>query len=339
MGTLRIHFTMEDLARTRLARGADPMWEIVLSRFRLREGSVLPFRPWFRQVQTRRAGWQEHRRQLSLLSALLPTGVYFPDFLTPAAGLHGLDAGLDALRSTPRRRLSGELAQMSRTAPVPVAIRGLADGDAELLGAVAAAFRRWDAELIAPYRPVLDRAVAADLAVRAHALATGGLEALLAGLSPLARWRPPVLEVDYPETRDLVLDGRGLTLVPSFFCFRKMISLADASLSPTLLYPIDRSLLWAETVRRSSGSLATLLGATRAELLRVAEAGVTTSQLAIRLGIAPSSVSRHAATLAAAGLLDRIRHGAAVWHLRTPLGQALLDGAADRDPVSATRAE
>ncbi len=35
MGTLSIHFTAEDVARTRLARRPDPLWEIVCSLHRL----------------------------------------------------------------------------------------------------------------------------------------------------------------------------------------------------------------------------------------------------------------------------------------------------------------
>ncbi|MGW0561714.1 hypothetical protein ACWDZ4_14150 [Streptomyces sp. NPDC003016] len=40
-------------------------------------------------------------------------------------------------------------------------------------------------------------------------------------------WRPPVLEVDHPVGRDLQLEGRGLLLIPSYFCWRRPITLID----------------------------------------------------------------------------------------------------------------
>ncbi|MFD1271279.1 hypothetical protein ACFQ51_02890 [Streptomyces kaempferi] len=56
--------------------------------------------------------------------------------------------------------------------------------------------------------------------MRSRALLDGGTQALLEGLRPMARWNAPVLEVNYPVERDLYLDGRGLLLVPSYFCWR-----------------------------------------------------------------------------------------------------------------------
>jgi hypothetical protein len=90
MGVLRIHFTAEDLARTRLATGLDPMWEVVLGQFRLRRPEALPFRRWARDVRGLPA---LPRQAVELLRAVLPPGRYFPDFLTPPEAVRGLPPG------------------------------------------------------------------------------------------------------------------------------------------------------------------------------------------------------------------------------------------------------
>ncbi len=98
----------------------------------------------------------------------------------------------------------------------------------------------YDAGFVAPYRPWIDAAVASDVAWRSRELAAGGVRALLETFRPMARWSPPVLEVAYPVERDLHLAGRGLLLVPSYFCWRRPITLFDAALLPVLVYPVEK---------------------------------------------------------------------------------------------------
>jgi DNA-binding transcriptional ArsR family regulator len=155
-------------------------------------------------------------------------------------------------------------------------------------------------------------------------MVTGGLDGLLASMRPLMRWRPPVLEVDYNIDRDLHLRGRGLRFVPSYFCSRVPVSLADPELPPVLVYPIAQQFTWRPLVR-PSGSLDKLVGPTRAAVLRAIGTGATTTQLARRLEASLASVSRHAGVLRDAGLVRSDRDGAAVLHSLTSLGTALRD--------------
>jgi DNA-binding transcriptional ArsR family regulator len=226
--------------------------------------------------------------------------------------------------STPRWRLRRDMARLAGAAGVPGWLRPLAEGDVSTLRRLAEAFRVHHDLLLAPWRDRIAGAVAADQARRARLLAGGGVEAMFAGLRPWMRWRFPVLEVDYPETRDLVLGGRGLLLVPSFFCFPRPVSLADPRLRPQLLYPVDQELRWSVAVDDAASSLVALLGANRARLLRAVDAGATTSQLAERVGTTLSSASRHAAVLRSAGLVASVRDQNAVCHSLTPLGRSLL---------------
>src|SRR5487761_1249808 len=67
--------------------------------------------------------------------------------------------------------------------------------------------------------PQVQAHVHADRAVRAGILLDRGLTGLLRGLHPSMRWKAPVLSFHCGRIdRELRLAGRGLLLLPSFFC-------------------------------------------------------------------------------------------------------------------------
>jgi DNA-binding transcriptional ArsR family regulator len=319
-GTLRIHFTAEDLARTQVAPEPDPFWEMVFSQDRLADPDPpVVLRPWLSRVRADR----RLEPGVRALAALAPSGPYFPDFLTPPEGRHGLDSGLRALMSTPKRRLTLELEKLAAWSPVPSWTRPLAEGHVPALTTLARTLRSYHEAAIKPYAHLIRPAIEAELAHRAR----GGDDAdtLLRGMAPLMRWRPPVLEVGrYPVSRDVHLRGRGLRLVPSFFCRHAPVALADADLPPTLVFPIDPRSHWHAIANKA---LVALLGTTRATVLAAVDSGATTSELATRAGTSAASVSRHTQVLREAGLIETTRCGTAVLHTLTPLGIALLEGA------------
>jgi DNA-binding transcriptional ArsR family regulator len=318
---LRIHFTADDLARTRIAAGPDVMWEIVLSLQLLqnREGAAI-FDGWRRQVRGRLGPW------LRPLVTLAPHAAYFPDFLTPADGGSGLEQGLDRLLSTPRGRLRDELRLLACHGRLPRWTEDLAEGDIETFRTLDRAVRAYHDAVIAPAWPTVRTCVGADRARRTHALAEGGCERLLNGFRPLMRWNPPLLEADYPVDRDLVLAGRGLLLVPAYFCWRTPVTLADDELRPVLVLPIEHDPRATPEKPSCAGDrpLTELLGRTRAAVLRAVESGGTTTELSRRSGTSLASASQHATVLREAGLISTRRDGGAVLHTLTPLGIAVL---------------
>ncbi|GHH31467.1 transcriptional regulator [Lentzea cavernae] len=325
MPSLRIHFTMRDMGRTRLAGDGDPLWEVMHSGFRLNYHDEDPaFGQWKRSLLGN--GTAEVRAGAALLAVLAPRGPYFPDFLTPPEASRGLEEGLEAMLSTPRGRLRAELSRLAENSPVPSRFQALAEGKPAVLRGVAAVLRAFHSAVISPHDGAVRSAVAADRARRSRVLAEQGVEGLLATL-PSARWESPVLEIEYGVDRDLHLDGRGLLLVPSFFCKRLPLSLADPAMPPALIYPIDNALRWESLAANRPGGLEALMGPTRAAVLvAVGErAGATTTQLAKRLSASPASASRHTAVLRAAGLITTHRDGPAMLHTLTPLGIALLE--------------
>lgn len=313
---LRIHFTDEDLARTVVAPTADPLWELVLSRFRLDEHNPA-FHSWSRAVRGRIGRYGPAVRALQVLT---PEGPYFPDLLTPPEGADGLEAGLAAIRAVPAARVAAEFAFMGR---LPEWAAPLARGDAATVEVLVKALRALHNVLVAPFAEVIQESVDTDRARRARDLMDGGVHGLLSGFAPFARWEPPVLEADYPVSRDLHLAGRGIRLVPSYFCHGRAISLADPKLPPVLVYPISDTDRWEGV---AADGLAALLGATRSAVLTSARAGAGTTELARRVGTSAASVSRHTAVLRAAGLLRTTRRGAHTEHSLTPLGESLIAG-------------
>ncbi|MGV2915734.1 helix-turn-helix domain-containing protein [Streptomyces alfalfae] len=325
---LRIHFTGTDLESVGLARGPDPLWEIVCSLCRLqtREGAMAfgPWRLWVGGL-VRQGG--AAREAASALRTLVPRAAYFPDFLTPHVedGRNDLQSGIDRVLATPRRRLRHELALLSAGGGQPWAGAELARGDVTTVNALGGKLRTYHQEFIAPLGNRIGTATAADVAWRTRVLADGGTRALLNSLRPMAVWEPPVLTVDYPVERDLHLNGRGLLLVPSYFCWQRPISLADDQLRPVLIYPVDKS---PSSAAAPSASLSRMLGSARAALLSEAAAltCATTSELADATGLSLPSVSQQLTVLRDGGLVSSQRDGKRVLHTATPLGLRLLDG-------------
>ncbi|QXE32932.1 winged helix-turn-helix domain-containing protein [Streptomyces sp. GMY02] len=325
---LRVHFTADDLSRVRFAPGPDPLWETVLSLTSLgtaARGRAF-FAPWRNQARAELG--RLPRWQLRMLRHLAPPVGDFPDFLTPPQASQGVDAGIEAVLSTPRRRLRRELTLLPGA---PSWARQLADGEPAMLDRLGQALYAYHHAAITPHYPRMQALIDAERAARARTLLDHGAQGLLAGLGPAMRWSPPVLEVDYPKHRDIHLAGRGLVLVPSAFCWHTPVTLIDPSLPPVLVYPLPRTPAWWTNPTRIPGArtLAGLLGPTRAACLRVIEDGCTTGELARRTGTAPATASEHAGTLREAGLATSTRHGNTVLHTLTPLGAALLKASPD----------
>lgn len=327
---LRIHFEDRDLARVQIAAEPDPLWETVLAMHHLvPPGRGVPvFGPW--RARARR---ELDERGLipaaRLIGALAPAHApYFPDFLTPDAARDGLAAGLAALRDTPRGRLAAESARAALPARLPRWTGALAAGSRQPLDELAAALQEVHRAVIAPDWTEAAATVDSDRGARARTLCRDGVDRLLHTFRPMLRWEPPVLHVDYPQDRDLWLQGRGLRLIPSHFCWRRPIALADPGLPPVLVHPVEHPTSWAPATTRSCHpqALSTLLGRTRARILAALDAPATTGELARRLRVSAPSASEHVSALREANLARSRRDGGCVIHALTPLGTALLHG-------------
>ncbi|MFH8760572.1 ArsR/SmtB family transcription factor [Streptomyces atroolivaceus] len=325
---LRIHFSDADLARTRVATAPDPVWEIAASLHRLqsRKGRWA-YAEWYRTARQQLRDKGLERLLRSVLLPLYPRAAYFPDFLTPAHAVGDLAMGMESIVATPPQRVLDEVAILDRTVGAPTWAGRLTrlESRKEFVGMV----RAYHDAVVAPYEEQTQARIEAERAVRCRGLLDGGVEGMLSGLGPMLRWRPPVLEVSYPKQaadRDLYLDGRGLTLVPSYFNWGEPVAFADPQLPPVLWYSMlhEPSPLDAPYEEAADRPLITLLGRARAVALRAASTGATTTEIARAAGVSTSSASRHATALRDARLITTVRHGPAVLHTLTPAGASLL---------------
>ncbi len=332
---LRIHFTGDDLARTRIASSPDPLWETVLSWHMIRSRGTDPsLLHWKRQVLAGLRPGAPTRAEVAPLLAVNPPLGYFPDLLTPAEAEQGLEAGLEAILAQPKSRLRREIGKLSEVhGGLDAETIDLAEGRVPALGRLGHALRRYHQHAIAPIADRIQVAFDADRAQRAQSFLKGGIAAVLTGLHHTAVFRDNVLEIsDSLASKDIHLDGRGLRLVPSYFkeTRTRLMTLADPALPQVLVYPVDRSAGLVASAAREP--IAALLGRTRAALLELTETGGSTSQLAKRLGISPAAASQHLTIMREAGLIISVREANTMRHLTTALGRAILEGrGAQRD--------
>jgi hypothetical protein len=317
---LKIHFTEKDLARIKIAASADPMWEVVTSAYRLR-------RPEASRVY---GEWRNESRGLipatgKALMDVIPAYGYCPDFLTPADSGMDIHDSASALARTPEAELRRDLGEFAiQGNRIPPWLRRLADGESSALRGLGTVAQDYFRQCLAPHWSHVTRTVAKDRALRAEALLSGGLDLLLSTLHKSARWRAPVLEVDFPVDQDLHLNGRGLRLIPSFFCHGMPTTYKNPGLSPVLVYSIDHQGP-LNIAGRDLGALSALLGETRSRVLEtVARGDCNTSQLADRTSTSLATASQHASILRNAGLIASHKIGKSMVHVATELGLALL---------------
>jgi DNA-binding transcriptional ArsR family regulator len=323
---LRIFFSPDDIARTRLAPTPDPLWETVLSLHVLSHRRADATHGEWRNAATadlRASGVTPHLRTLATLN---PAEGYFPDLLTPAAGLDGLDAGLDAIENTPKTQLRREISRLAEERPVTSELADLARGEAFALHKLTEAIRAYFDIALAPVWSRIEAVVDGDRQRRVRAVAGQGTEGLLESLRPAMRWQSGELLVDYPFDQELHLDGRGLLLVPSYFCWRYPVTLLDPELPPVLVYPAQRTEPAPERSDANHRALAALVGGTRAAALAAIGDGCSTTDLARRVGISAAAASQHATVLRNAGLITSHRDRNTMLHTVTSLGFAILNG-------------
>jgi DNA-binding transcriptional ArsR family regulator len=153
---------------------------------------------------------------------------------------------------------------------------------------------------------------------------------LVHGVEPVDRIRAgagdqgPVLTAPYPVNHDLRLRGRGVRLVPSYFCHTTPIAIADPELPPVVVYPVRGHQAGPRTAAGPPAALAPLLGTARSRVLDALTVTVPTGAIAARLGMPASTVSGHLKVLRAAGLVRSERVGTHVVHRLTGRGRHLL---------------
>ncbi len=328
---ITIPLSTEDLTKVRLA--PSPLWETVAS-----FGVLL-----HHGRQSVHAPWVVHARRvlpgidLSPLLAAMCVESACPDFLSPPPDDSVATFGeeLERSRATPPEVVLEEVETLVR---VENEVFGLAPDKEQMIGTyledpegslkrLVDALDRYHDLAIAPYWPRIQEHVEGDTLKRGHALALGGVEALLSGLHPKVSYSGGTLELDKPY--DVVIEpaGRGLTLVPCVFVWPRVEVLVQPGYRPTLAYgPRGAANLWTSSSPAPNGTaLEAALGAGRASVLKaLLPVPATTTELAHRLSLSPAAVSAHLSRLKAAELVEPHRSGRRVYYRLSCAGESLL---------------
>ncbi len=322
---LGLRFDTSDVLGLRFARS--PLWETMEALRVTRE----PWRQAYHLSWLRTVDLRALAPAAEVLGPLVPRPGSTPDFLTPipTGPTTGLDDDLAAVAATPVDQVVHDLEECLRhpgAAPSVLAgVRRLLIDPAHSLERIVAAQRTCWEQLIRPFWATIDDLLAADIAHRAAALATGGLGSVLDTLHRQIAWTDDTLLVSggHHGTTDHVR-GRGLVLIPSVFVWPDVVAITDLPMQPTLFYPARGvGTLWPPAPARGPGALGELVGATRAGLLRALAEEASTTTLARRIGLGLPTTSTHLKTLRDNGLVTSRRAGREVLHRRTALGSAL----------------
>lgn len=324
---IRIEFTADDIARTRVASTESAFAETLFGLGSLRmsrpERVALPWR-------------RDRDRMTSELAAFLaPCSTVQTDLFTPTGSAAEWGEATDRLLGMPDPTMRAELeVTHCRGMNTPPWLDGIGRAELPARRRLAGALTRVHRRLVEPHWPGMRVVIEAERARLQRILAEGGVDRLLSEFHPLARWRHGALELPTAGNRSKQqpltarLGGRGIVLVPSVLCPVGPVPFFpyDGDGPAMLFFPVvDEQARLGSTIRRNGAALATLLGRTRAAALEVIASGCTTTELARRLGVSAATASQHASALRGAGLVASRRDANRMVHTVTALGTQLLE--------------
>ncbi|MEU5097712.1 DUF5937 family protein [Streptomyces sp. NPDC020996] len=321
-----LHFGEDDFLRCRFA--VSPLWETQQAVRMLK----YPERHGYHAHWLRRTGRAAAALDLTDLWLLMPRYGHCPDWLCPPpiGPAAGFEEEIAAVRASDPEEARADTAKSLADTPGALdsaqARRWLRD-PARMVRELSDTMEEVWRTLLAPDWTRLRALLEADVAFHSRRLAEVGLGRLLPEINRRFGWRAGTLTVEFRGRHERHLGGQGLVLMPSVFLWPDVVSTFDPPWQPTLAYPA-RGIggLWAAPDDRAPEALVRLLGRGRAAVLAALDEPAATTALALRLGLAPSSVSAHLTVLREAGLLTSRRYGHQVLYERTPLGIALVSG-------------
>jgi biotin operon repressor len=311
-----------DLAGVRFA--VSPLNELVLSLRAWRDPGRYPLNlRWLHALEEVRGSLDE-----AMLLALTNNRLWTPDFLNPRpySPLTRIDDELAQVAGVDPGVVRRGLREVHGPGPLPVALRGAAP---RVLTRIVTALTAYWQLCFEPHWPRMRALLEGDVTYRGRQIAQRGLATMFAGLSPTVRLVDNVVEVELRSKVDYhrATDGE-LTLVPSMWTVNASTPIS-ADEPPVILYPARGvATLWEPQIMPATDALAGLLGATRAGLLIQLTTPVSSTELAVRLGVTATAVNQHLRALHAGGLLVSARHGRSVLYRRSDLGDQLAGGRA-----------
>lgn len=318
--------TPEDFVNLRFAYS--PLFELVMSYRTLHHYSPQRglYRRWIDEAEDALYGLE-----LPYLHALTTPQYQIPDFLTPTptAPITDLETEIERLRATPNdviRKTVQETIDLCGESEILVQFVAY---PRELLDCLIDDMRLYWQRTLAHHWPSMMSVLESDVLYWARQLAVDGSSALLNGLYPSLQLRGSRIEYDISHkpmhsSRDYVLHGEGLQLIPGIFSKSIMWQLAE-EWRPMLMYQArGTGLWWRPALPTPDQSLEIALGEGRARVLRVLSTPANTGEIGRQLEITAGAASQHLSRLNQAGLVEPRRSGRRVYYYLTQRGEQLL---------------
>lgn len=264
---------------------------------------------------------------VAALRAFQPAHGPCPDFVhpPPETAVTDLELELTRMVATPPDQIRREVSARYRETGVPEPLRGFLETPETAIVELADLVRAYWARVLAPHWERIRTALEGDVLCRAQQAASNGIQALLGDIDHSVRYETSRLVIETSPSGSLELDGQGLLLVPSVFVWPAVDIIKDAVWQPTLIYPARGSGLVWEPPSPPGDALVALIGARRAAILVTLDTPCSTTSLARRLDVSPSSVSQHLAVLHDARMIERHRVGRVVLYRRSVAGNLLVN--------------
>jgi DNA-binding transcriptional ArsR family regulator len=317
---IQLRLATGDLERMRF--DLSPMVEVVQSGRMLCSGrSRPPYEDWYGEARAR-----VHTLDAELLALVLPNAPFIADFLVERPG-HGttIDEHLRAIADYPPDLLRRDLLVVW-PGPRPPRLAELLSDPAGAPRRIADVLHDYWSLLIEPHWRRMKAVLRDDLAYRATRLAADGVDGMLTDLHSELSIADGTLLIDKPR-HDLEqdLDGAGLCLVPSVFSWPELIVMCRPGETADITYGCRAAAtVWGAAPPLLDDPLGSLLGRSRAEILRGLGQPHTTSDLAAELALSMPAVSQHLGVLRRGGLVASWRSGRHVFYQRTSLATSLL---------------
>jgi DNA-binding transcriptional ArsR family regulator len=313
----------EVLGNTRFA--FSPMSELTLSvRLLGCPMAAHPHTPWIREARSRL-----EEVDVELLHAVAPPGKWIASSLMPGGKPDtSIESQLQALATSDPSALREDLDEVWAERGLPRRVRDLfAPGGGGLTRLSETMWDYWDAA-IGPFWPRMCAVLEDDVSHRAGALVNDGLLGLLTDLHPEVSVGDGRLYIDKPHHSGGEYEAGQMTLTPSVFAFPHLI--VDEHAEGYRLVYAARGVgrVWeglaADDTNADDDHLVSLLGRTRAAVLRHTAIPMSTTQIAKQLDQTPGSVSQHLMVLRSAGLVRSWRSGRSVLYRQTALAASMI---------------
>jgi DNA-binding transcriptional ArsR family regulator len=262
---------------------------------------------------------------VALVVDLVAGGGYQPDLLTPVASRGSVETAfrdqLDVVAAADPAQSETEVGWWSDGRPAPPRVRDAVDrGDvgrraARGLAATRLAMGdRWESVTGRLERSTNEAAATAG---------REGVGAVLDGMHRDVRWTGGALRIAKPYDESVSYQDRELVISPSVLTWPRLTVQVVHESRGSIVYPAT-AFGEGSPRRRDGDGVVSLIGGTRAALLRDLDIARTTTELSERHSLAKATVSHHLGALAAAGLLVATRRGRNVDYRRSARGDLLL---------------